>query len=361
MGLIGGAEALHAASRGRRSRDAAIEACHEEAVASGATCYLCHAACHGTTGEGLIRGCSCSGTAGFAHVHCLALLARNKAGLWARWNTCQLCGQEYHGLVRCTLGWHCWALHRTSEVTLQCQAMLELGVALVTAHRYEDAFAAFETLFRGDGHKILFPTHYYRALIYFAKACNKLGRDGPMLEISETTALTLSLMPGKHRLSGLTMMRDVFANLSASAVRTDEVTHRCALELGVCMLDQNLVDEAATHLASWYPPAERSLGEEHAICLEMSWRLAQARYKTHFFGRSDYRIDVVATIGMFIGFFCQSVDTLGIGHPTTLGIWASLQLCFEEQLEWTRDDIPRKHFEFLDELPIPPGHKVFWK
>ena len=93
----------------------------------------------------------------------------------------------------------------------------------------------------------------------------------------------------------------------------------------------------------------------------MSWRLAQARYKTHFFGRSDYRIDVVATIGMFIGFFCQSVDTLGIGHPTTLGIWASLQLCFEEQLEWTRDDIPRKHFEFLDELPIPPGHKVFWK
>ena len=127
------------------------------------------------------------------------------------------------------------------------------------------------------------------------------------------------------------------------------------------MLDQNLVDEAATHIASWYQPAERSLGEEHAICLEMRWRLAQASYRRHFFGRSDYRIDVVATIGMFIGFFYQSVDTLGIGHPTTLEMWASLKLCFEEQLDWTLDDIPRENIDALDEIPRPPGHKVFWK
>ena len=45
----------------------------------------------------------------------------------------------------------------------------------------------------------------------------------------------------------------------------------------------------------------------------------------------------------------------------TLAIRASLKLCFEEQLDWTLDDIPREHIEALDELPRPPGHKVFWK
>ena len=28
-------------------------------------------------------------------------------------------------------------------------------------------------------------------------------------------------------------------------------------------------------------------------------------------------------------------------HPTTLGIRASLRHCFEEQLDWTLDDIPK--------------------
>ena len=70
---------------------------------------------------------------------------------------------------------------------------------------------------------------------------------------------------------------------------------------------------------------------------------------------------MVTTIGMFIGFFYQSVDTLGIEHPTTLEMWASLKLCFEEQLDWTLDDIPRENIDALDEIPRPPGHKVFWK
>ena len=54
-------------------------------------------------------------------------------------------------------------------------------------------------------------------------------------------------------------------------------------------------------------------------------------------------------------------NTLGAKHPMTLAIRASLKLCFEEQLDWTLDDIPRKVFEALDEIPRPPGHKVFWK
>ena len=27
---------------------------------------------------------------------------------WGRWHTCSLCEQEYHGVVKCALGWACW-------------------------------------------------------------------------------------------------------------------------------------------------------------------------------------------------------------------------------------------------------------
>ena len=177
---------------------------------------MCHAACHGTTGEGLVRGCSCSGTAGFAHLHCLARLARKMGSLWARWNTCQLCGQEYHGLVRCTL---------------------------------------------------------------------------------------------------------------------------------LC------------HLAMSYARASRIYGESHAICIEIRWRMAQGFYKRHLL--HGYRDALMSSIESHVEYLRKSTFLLGIEHPTTLAIRASLKLCFEEQLDWTLDDIPRRIFENLDEIPRLPGHKVF--
>ena len=34
--------------------------------------YICTEAVHRRTKEGLVRGCACRGTAGFAHISCLA-------------------------------------------------------------------------------------------------------------------------------------------------------------------------------------------------------------------------------------------------------------------------------------------------
>ena len=45
----------------------------------------------------------------------------------------------------------------------------------------------------------------------------------------------------------------------------------------------------------------------------------------------------------------------------TVEIRASLKLCFEEQLDWTLDDIPREFNEKLDWLPRYPGDQVFWR
>ena len=66
-----------------------------------------------------MRMCSCRGTAGFAHVSCLAEQVKilceeaeeNNLDLepsWRRWNTCSLCEQSYHGVVKHALGWACW-------------------------------------------------------------------------------------------------------------------------------------------------------------------------------------------------------------------------------------------------------------
>ena len=68
------------------------------------------------------RVCACRGTAGFAHVSCLAeqakiLVAEAEENnlddkvlneRWVRWYTCSLCEQKYHGVVACALGWACW-------------------------------------------------------------------------------------------------------------------------------------------------------------------------------------------------------------------------------------------------------------
>ena len=169
----------------------------------------------------------------------------------------------------------------------------------------------------------------------------------------------------RPRLSGLTIMRMVFDYMTGTWDGNAELTHRCALELGVCMLDQDLVGEAWAHLVTSHSAAERALGESHAVCIEMHWRTAQALYKRHFFGGNhpgnDYRSALRASIDGHTIILVQSTEVLGIGHPTTLDIWASLQLCFEEQLDWTLDDIPRGYIEAIDEIPRPPGHKVFWK
>ena len=107
-----------------------------------------------------MRGCSCRGTAGFAHVSCLAEEAKilfaeaeennldfkvqNKR--IARWYRCSLCEQEYHGVVACALGWACWKtfVGRPETDELRGYAIGVLGSGLHAAELYEDALTVRE-------------------------------------------------------------------------------------------------------------------------------------------------------------------------------------------------------------------------
>ena len=116
----GGAEQYNADKKYKEAVAEAAEACADDT--KGQTCYICTEAVHWKTKEGLVRMCACRGTSGFAHVSCLAeqvkiLVAEaeeNNVGAkafderWARWDKCGLCEQEYHGVVKCALGWACW-------------------------------------------------------------------------------------------------------------------------------------------------------------------------------------------------------------------------------------------------------------
>jgi hypothetical protein len=154
----GGAEQYNANKKYAEAVSVAAEACAEDT--NGQTCYICTQPLHWKTKEGLVRMCACRGTAGFAHVSCLAEQAKilhaeaeeNNLDLtvlnarWDRWHTCSLCEQHYHGVVYCALGWACWKTYvgRPEGNWARRNAMNQLGNGLDAADHHEDALSVRE-------------------------------------------------------------------------------------------------------------------------------------------------------------------------------------------------------------------------
>ena len=74
MKKAGGAEQYNANKKYAEAVAAAVEKCTDDT--KGQACFICTQALHWKTKEGLVRGCACRGTAGFAHVSCLAEQAK---------------------------------------------------------------------------------------------------------------------------------------------------------------------------------------------------------------------------------------------------------------------------------------------
>ena len=63
-----------------------------------------------------------------------------------RWHTCSLCEQDYHGVVRCALGWACWKTYvgRPEADWARSMAMSTcLGTVYPKGH-HEDALSVQE-------------------------------------------------------------------------------------------------------------------------------------------------------------------------------------------------------------------------
>ena len=178
----------------------AVEACADDT--KGQVCYICTQALHWKTKEGLVRGCSCRGTSGVAHVSCLVEQAKilvaeaedNNLGhkaldsRWARWYTCSLCEQDHHGAVCCALVWGCWKTYVGRPVGdgRRHMAMTALGNGLFGVRRTTEAVAVFEAAIE-TSQRLRFPGGAIVAVQNNLAFCyGDLGRNDEMVSIQRS-------------------------------------------------------------------------------------------------------------------------------------------------------------------------------
>ena len=182
----GGAEQYNADQRYARAVVVAAEKCADDT--KGQTCFICTQALHWKTKEGLVRGCACRGTAGFAHVSCLAEQAKilvadaEERNLdddkFERWYTCGLCEQEHHGVVRCALGWACWKTYvgRLENHTSEVKVMNILAGGLFEGNRSAEAVVVLEAQLAAELRTLNRPANILAIRSNLANCYTKLDR-----------------------------------------------------------------------------------------------------------------------------------------------------------------------------------------
>jgi hypothetical protein len=314
----GGAEQYNANKKYAEAVAVAAEECAEDT--KGQTCYICTQALHWRTKERLVRGCSCRGTAGFAHVSCLAEQAKilldeveeNNLGhdaldeRWTRWHTCGLCEQEYHGVVRCALGWACWNTYvgrpegdwtRTNAITL-------LGLGLNAAQRHEDALTVREaelSMLRRVGAP---EENVLVAQSNLADTYQELDRKGQAARIR----------------------REVYSGFVKQLGEEHKSTLIAALNYVSSLNDLKRCEEAKSLMSRTMRVARRVLGESNEVTLKMRWVCARALSEDPAATLDDVR-ESVTTLEELAR---TARRVLGSAHPTTEGIEDELQDAREE-------------------------------
>jgi len=308
----GGAEQYNANNKYAEAVSVAAEACSEDT--KGQTCYICTQALHWKTKEGLVRGCSCRGTAGFAHVSCLAEQAKilvaeaeeNNLGAKAfqaaieRWHACSLCEQKYHGVVKCALGWACWKTYsgRPEADWTRLGAMSLLGNGLSAANQHEEALSVEETelsMLRRVGAS---EERILGAQGNLASTYAQLGRE------EEALRMRRDVYSGRLKLHGEEHNQTLFA------------AYNCANLL----VHLERYAEAKALLRKVIPVARRALGENNDMTLRIKWNYAMALYDDADASLDDQR----EAVNTFEDTEQTARRVLGGAHPTTELIERSL-------------------------------------
>ena len=323
----GGAEQFHADNKYKEAVAVAVEKCAEDT--KGQTCYICTEALHWKTKEDLVRGCACRGTAGFAHVSCLAKQAKilmeeaeennlggeaKDARMW-RWCKCSLCEQNYHGVVACALGWAFWKTYLSwpEEDTLRCVAINILGNGLYSARHYEAALSVRETEL---------------------SMVRRVGvSEGTILCIQSNLASTYSSLDRLE--DALRMEKYVYlGNLKLNGEEHERAL-QAATNYASSLINQQLYEEAKALLRKTEPVARRVLGDYAETTLKMRFEIGWALYMDAGATLDDLR-EAVTTLA----------DTeriarrvLGGAHPLTTTIEGELgnsRATLRAHEEWTR-------------------------
>jgi tetratricopeptide (TPR) repeat protein len=308
----GGAEQYNANQKYSEAVTVAAEACADDT--KGQTCYICTQALHWKTKEGLVRGCSCRGTPGFAHVSCLAeqakillaeALENNLEGKldarWNRWNACSLCEQQYHGVVACAVGWACWKTYvgRPETDATRLNAMNQLGLGLSAAKHNEDALSVMEAELATLRRLGVPEDSILAAQGNLANTYDKLGR------VEEA----------------LNLYHDVYSGELILYGAAHEQTIISASNYADALIGLQRFKEAKALMRKTLPVARGVLGESNITTLRLMWNYASSLYLDSGATLDDLR-EAVTTLE---GTERTARRVLGGAHPTAVGIEKSLR------------------------------------
>ncbi len=301
----GGAEQYNANKKYTEAVAVAATACADDT--KGQTCYVCTQALHWKTKEGLVRGCSCRGTAGFAHVSCLAEQAKilcaegeenNLYGKalderWRRWHGCSLCEQDYHGVVYCALGWACWKTYLGRPEADQARSMAtnQLGNSLGLAGRHEEALVV---------QKADLATR------------RRIGASELRLLVTQGNLAATYVELG-HLEKALSMERDVYSSYLKLHGDEHPKTLQAGSNYASSLVNLQHYQEAKALLRKTLPMARRVLGENDHLTLQMRWNYAEALYEDPAATLDDLR-EAVTTLEDATRIARQ---VLGGAHPYT--------------------------------------------
>ncbi|CAH0377848.1 unnamed protein product [Pelagomonas calceolata] len=309
----GNAEQYYADKKYKEAVAEAVEKCADDT--KGQTCFICTQALHWKTKEGLVRGCSCRGTAGFAHVSCLAeqakiLVAEAEENnldykvlneRYQRWHRCSLCEQYYHGVVACALGWAAWKTYvgRPETDSLRYTAVKQLGGGLSEGGHYEAAASVQEAdlsrmrrIGAPEGHLLLAQTNL--AVMY-----------GELGDLERALSMEQDVYSGWLKLNGIQHIN----------------TLRAAINYASSLVALQRFEEAKLLMRKSLPVARRALGESDEITLKMRWMYALALYRDSGATFDDLR-EAVETLEETER---TARRVLGGAHPSVAGIERSLR------------------------------------
>ena len=221
---------------------------------------------------------------------------------WRRWDTCSMCKQGYHGVVKHALGWACWKTYvgRPEADEARGWAMSVLGNGLCDADHHEDAVSVKEAelaMLRrlGAPEGCILVAQSNLAISY-----EKLGRDEEALRMS----------------------RDVYSRRLNLHGEEDEETLAAAYNHAYYLCSLQRYAEAKSLLRRTLPVARRVLGEGHRLTFKMSWKYGDALYKDAGATLDDLREAVTSL---------EDVErtarrVLGGAHPLTSVIEVELRL-----------------------------------
>jgi hypothetical protein len=307
----GGAEQSYANNKYTEAVTVAVEKCADDT--KGQTCYICTQALHWKTKEGLVRGCACRGTAGFAHVSCLAEEAKilfqeaeennkTKDSALARWEKCSLCEQSYHGVVKCAFGWACWKTYvgRPEADQARASAMTLLGNGLSNADDHATALSVYEAELSTRRRVGASEQNILAVQSNLANSYHALGRS----------------------VDALRVRRDVYSGF----VRILGKEHKATLTTAICyastFIDLKRYAEAKALVRKWIPVARRVLGDDDENTLRLRWYYAGALWRDPCATFDDFRV----AVNTLEDAERIARRVLGGAHPLTTGIERQLGL-----------------------------------